>query len=1282
MNPRILTFNWHESYIHLLAKTGYPFDVVEKWKGGRFGWITEFRPLPDNCRLISEEEATDGLKRGLYSNVIAHNLQDLLFTVEYRVPVVLIFHNKLSTEIALGGNTIDRAEYVAQVCRLCDAMDLLTLVFISQAKRADWGLEGELILPGIDGNDYGGWRGDIARVLRVGNLLKERDLMMGYSIQERILQGRPSTTLGLNPTLADSIMPESWEELKERFRSHRLYLNTTVAPAEDGYNLAMLEAMATGTPVVSIANPTSPLIDGKNGIVSKDEGHLREQIEMLFEDRQQALDIGKRGREAVLDIFPIKRFTERWREVLGGNIISASRGHNLQPPAQESSDGGGKATKWKILLSYTSNPQTTAAYMERALRKKHDVKSYGPRISDDTLKKWDLEKIRARVADHDIPYSTPHIGTIIDGLAPEWRPDLFLWIETGVWFPMEGFRELPCPSACYLIDTHLNLAGHLELARNFDYIFLAHRQYIPDFHEAGFKNVYWLPVACDPLIHGRGQRRRGKGEEGDKLYDISFVGSLNQERRVKLLDRIRERYNLHYERCFLERMAEVFGQSRIVFNNAVKNDLNMRVFEVMAAGSMLLTDEAPGSGLDEFFKDREHLVIYNDENVLELIDYYLKNPQKLEEIAMRGESEALAHHTYDHRVDEMLASIDKRSEDTEGTVQSVISGSSDVESDYYRQDRRDVELLIPEGARRILDVGCGEGVLGKRLLERGAVEVVGVEMTSRAAERAEKNLSRVLCGNIEDMDLPFDDGYFDSIIMADVLEHLQDPLGALMKVKERLAPGGVLAVSVPNVRYYGVMDMLAEGRWKYADSGILDRDHLRFFTFREISDLLTEAGFEITGVTRNLDPRYNDLSPNADTLSFGRVTLKNLKPQELRDLFVTQYLIRGEKRVSVQVEDDSTSEKSDAMEEVESALAEHLKLHPADTGTLYRHAELCSTMGLAEKGMVDLERLSFLAPDKKGLAELRERLLDGVGIGEGVNKERAGVASNQPCKESLLQGSIDLFSREHIIELYTQYGEEISSDPIMEIKRDVHGNHDGGLSRVDGELVYMLIRKYAPKHVIEFSPNEGYSTAFLYKALEKNGGDASFATFDLETLPSFPDRMKSVGIAPELIVGDALVTIPRYIHEHSLEGKIDFCFIDSDHSYSFAREYTEKLFPLMSRECIYVIHDMSYRPDGGSPFSHYGPIAGQEIIGTAYARGEGNYLSEFFSNTSRYTVFSTHRLFGDCHEGSSDLPRNLELIEVLSEKVAGFELPKSAGMAGGMPRPPMSLIIVPTHLLA
>ena len=66
--------------------------------------------------------------------------------------------------------------------------------------------------------------------------------------------------------------------------------------------------------------------------------------------------------------------------------------------------------------------------------------------------------------------------------------------------------------------------------------------------------------------------------------------------------------------------------ANIVFNEAVNNDLNMRVFEALCSGRLLVTDEAPGSGLKDMFQDNKHLVIYNEDNLIERIRYYLDHP--------------------------------------------------------------------------------------------------------------------------------------------------------------------------------------------------------------------------------------------------------------------------------------------------------------------------------------------------------------------------------------------------------------------------------------------------------------------------------------------------------------------------------------------------------------------------------------------------------------------------------------------------------------------------------
>ncbi len=306
-----------------------------------------------------------------------------------------------------------------------------------------------------------------------------------------------------------------------------------------------------------------------------------------------------------------------------------------------------------VLLSYTSNPMTTASYLEKALRKICNVMTYGPSINKEILTTWDLLEIEDRVKAHQIPFSDGDISRVVDELPTGWAPDVFLFMDTGVLFPLNNLDSLKCVKACYIIDAHIYFDHHLEFARDFDVVFVAHKPAVEMFKERGVENVFWVPPACDPEIHGK--------KTDEKLYDIGFVGTLNPEfnsERVKLLYELDKRFHTYYERCFLERMAEVFSQSKIVFNKSVEDGLNMRVFEVLASGSMLLTNEARGSGLTDLFQEKEQIVVYrNEKELLELADYYLKNDDEREEIAAEGLRKVLNGHTYDHRAKDMIKTL-------------------------------------------------------------------------------------------------------------------------------------------------------------------------------------------------------------------------------------------------------------------------------------------------------------------------------------------------------------------------------------------------------------------------------------------------------------------------------------------------------------------------------------------------------------------------------------------------------------------------------------------------
>lgn len=174
---------------------------------------------------------------------------------------------------------------------------------------------------------------------------------------------------------------------------------------------------------------------------------------------------------------------------------------------------------------------------------------------------------------------------------------------------------------------------------------------------------------------------------------------------------------------------------------------------------------------------------------------------------------------------------------------------SPTTSAYYLHARPEVVRLVPITARTILDVGCGAGGLSATLKARQAVEIHGVEIVEQAAEQARQHVDRVWNCEIEKALPELPEGYYDCIVIADVLEHLLDPLYVLTELKRKLAPNGRLIASIPNIQNWGVLSELLQGKWDYRSEGILDRTHLRFFTRKSVQELFWSAGFRIAGLT-------------------------------------------------------------------------------------------------------------------------------------------------------------------------------------------------------------------------------------------------------------------------------------------------------------------------------------------------------------------------------------------------------------------------------------------------
>lgn len=154
------------------------------------------------------------------------------------------------------------------------------------------------------------------------------------------------------------------------------------------------------------------------------------------------------------------------------------------------------------------------------------------------------------------------------------------------------------------------------------------------------------------------------------------------------------------------------------------------------------------------------------------------------------------------------------------------------------------EMGAPDS--RVLDVGCGAGSLST-LLAGGSLSLIGIDSDLAALDQARRaGYMALIHADVEASELPPLGNPTDILVCADILEHCRWPEAVLQRLLRRyLRPGGAIIVSLPNVANWYVRGQLLAGRWPYADRGILDRTHLRFFTQASSEALLSDAGVRI-----------------------------------------------------------------------------------------------------------------------------------------------------------------------------------------------------------------------------------------------------------------------------------------------------------------------------------------------------------------------------------------------------------------------------------------------------
>lgn len=219
---------------------------------------------------------------------------------------------------------------------------------------------------------------------------------------------------------------------------------------------------------------------------------------------------------------------------------------------------------------------------------------------------------------------------------------------------------------------------------------------------------------------------------------------------------------------------------------------------------------------------------------------------------------------------------------------------------YHSNPRADLLSLLRQPPRRVLDVGCASGAMGAWLKRQfPKVELWGIEANPHVARQAQAHYHRVMPGLLEDVDLAaqgLQAASLDTLVLADVLEHMRNPWRALHALRPWLSGDAQVLISLPNARNLWLLNELAEGRLTYEPSGILDITHLRFFTRDEGQRMLEQTGYTVEAVSYGPDSRFFQTPRPAAfpaNLETEHLVLKNVDADEYQQLISLQIFYRA-----------------------------------------------------------------------------------------------------------------------------------------------------------------------------------------------------------------------------------------------------------------------------------------------------------------------------------------------------------------------------------------------------
>ncbi|MBC7896120.1 MAG: glycosyltransferase [Cytophagaceae bacterium] len=291
---KLLVLNCHEAWVHQLGILDAELDIVVGLSG-RYTreWDSRMRPLPRGARVITMDEAL--ASRTPYDGVVNHNITDLLDTKAIDAPKLLVLHETLEGRMAQQDADFDAREMRAMLNSYLATVGGHAIA-ISRMKARSWGVTHVVVHNYADPSAYPHSTLERASGVRVANHITSKRVFLAWDFHREALDGLPVTLVGHNPDMPGVEPARDWDHLKATLAEHRFFVHTADPRFEDGFNMAMMEAMAAGLPVLVNRHPTSIIEHGATGFIADTPAQMRQHAETLLADAPLAREMGAAAR--------------------------------------------------------------------------------------------------------------------------------------------------------------------------------------------------------------------------------------------------------------------------------------------------------------------------------------------------------------------------------------------------------------------------------------------------------------------------------------------------------------------------------------------------------------------------------------------------------------------------------------------------------------------------------------------------------------------------------------------------------------------------------------------------------------------------------------------------------------------------------------------------------------------------------------------------------------------------------------------------------------------------